>query len=253
MLILFAITKTSFSWNFYLLSNTFLSMSLLPSKISKAACLFQILTLILPTWRIWWAPNNASKWQMGFNSAFKGLMWYCSLTFTAFSFLRSNQKYNITPVPSNTTHDILTLPNYTVKNANKILLCEENSPSLTIADSLPPLSHLTCTAIKSNPYFFNSLTLTHRQLWHSTYQTLYLFSIAYVINCVTFCNMSNFYGDKLSEIFPTPKMENHPLLAACDCLLNKFTITFNLWTSPPPSPTWKFAMPWWLEPTKHRS
>jgi hypothetical protein len=29
-----------------------------------------VLTLILPTWR---APNNASKWQMGFNLAFKGL------------------------------------------------------------------------------------------------------------------------------------------------------------------------------------
>jgi hypothetical protein len=27
----------------------------------------------LPTWRIRWAPNNASKWQTGFNSAFKGL------------------------------------------------------------------------------------------------------------------------------------------------------------------------------------
>jgi len=25
------------------------------------------------TWKIWWPPNNASKWQMGFNSAFKGL------------------------------------------------------------------------------------------------------------------------------------------------------------------------------------
>jgi len=25
-------------------------------------------------WRIGWAPNNASRWQMGFNSAFKGLM-----------------------------------------------------------------------------------------------------------------------------------------------------------------------------------
>jgi hypothetical protein len=24
-------------------------------------------------WRIWWAPNKASKWQMGFNLAFKGL------------------------------------------------------------------------------------------------------------------------------------------------------------------------------------
>ena len=31
------------------------------------------LTLILLTWRIRWAPNNASIWQMGFNWAFKGL------------------------------------------------------------------------------------------------------------------------------------------------------------------------------------
>ena len=31
------------------------------------------LTLILLTWNIGWVPNNASKWQMGFNSAFKGL------------------------------------------------------------------------------------------------------------------------------------------------------------------------------------
>jgi len=33
------------------------------------------LTLILLKWRIWWAVNNASRWQMGFNSAFKGLKW----------------------------------------------------------------------------------------------------------------------------------------------------------------------------------
>ena len=31
------------------------------------------LTLILLTWKKWRAPNNASKWQMGFNSVFKGL------------------------------------------------------------------------------------------------------------------------------------------------------------------------------------
>ena len=31
------------------------------------------LTLILLMWSIGWAPNNASKWQMGFNLAFKGL------------------------------------------------------------------------------------------------------------------------------------------------------------------------------------
>ena len=37
------------------------------------------LTLTLLTWRIWWAPINASKWQMGFNSAFKGLNPICHL------------------------------------------------------------------------------------------------------------------------------------------------------------------------------
>jgi len=31
------------------------------------------LTLILLTWSIWWASNNASKWQMGFKLAFKVL------------------------------------------------------------------------------------------------------------------------------------------------------------------------------------
>ena len=47
------------------------------------------LTLILLTWRKWWAPNNASKQHMGFNSGFKGLNttswrdgreWRCSST-----------------------------------------------------------------------------------------------------------------------------------------------------------------------------
>jgi hypothetical protein len=31
------------------------------------------LTLILLTWTKWWAPASASKWQMGFNLAFKVL------------------------------------------------------------------------------------------------------------------------------------------------------------------------------------
>ena len=39
-------------------------------------CQHNVLTLILLTWRIWWAPNNASRWQMGFNSEFKGLIYY---------------------------------------------------------------------------------------------------------------------------------------------------------------------------------
>ena len=35
----------------------------------------QCLTLIPLTWRIWWA-NKASRWQMGFNLVFKGLILY---------------------------------------------------------------------------------------------------------------------------------------------------------------------------------
>jgi len=31
------------------------------------------LTLTPLTWKIWWAHNNASRWQMEFNSAFKVL------------------------------------------------------------------------------------------------------------------------------------------------------------------------------------
>ena len=34
-----------------------------------------LLTLVLLKWIIWWAPNNANKWQVVFNSAFKGLMY----------------------------------------------------------------------------------------------------------------------------------------------------------------------------------
>jgi hypothetical protein len=34
---------------------------------------FNLLTLILLTSTKWWAPASAIKWQMGFNSAFKGL------------------------------------------------------------------------------------------------------------------------------------------------------------------------------------
>jgi len=31
------------------------------------------LTLVSLTWRIWWVPNNACRWHIGFNLAFKGL------------------------------------------------------------------------------------------------------------------------------------------------------------------------------------
>jgi len=43
-------------------------------KVSVPTTQIYQLTLTLLTWRIWWVPNNARRWQMGFNSAFKGLI-----------------------------------------------------------------------------------------------------------------------------------------------------------------------------------
>ena len=53
------------SWNMLLYNNS-----------NKAVLMVYtyLLTLNLLTWRIWWAPTNASTWQIGFNSAFKGLI-----------------------------------------------------------------------------------------------------------------------------------------------------------------------------------
>jgi len=47
-----------------------------PSWEASSSQLTKLLTLILLTWRIWWAFNNASRWQIGFNLAFKGLISY---------------------------------------------------------------------------------------------------------------------------------------------------------------------------------
>jgi hypothetical protein len=45
----------------------------LPSTVTKSEEEKSVLTLILLTWTKWWTPASASKWWMGFNSAFKGL------------------------------------------------------------------------------------------------------------------------------------------------------------------------------------
>ena len=60
----------SYSFLLSLFLSSFSLFFLLPFLPSS----FISLILILITWRIWWAPNNASRWQMGFKSAFKGLI-----------------------------------------------------------------------------------------------------------------------------------------------------------------------------------
>ena len=73
------------------------------------AWLYFISTLSLLTWRKWWAPNNASSWQMGFNSAFEGLIVhllvmiknpnnkFCEMFFRALSGNTSKPNYGLSP------------------------------------------------------------------------------------------------------------------------------------------------------------
>ena len=58
------------------------------------------LTLILLTWRKWWAPNNTSKQHMGFNSGFKGLMVVDSQTLFQYKHVRSISIPSFTRVAS---------------------------------------------------------------------------------------------------------------------------------------------------------
>ena len=61
------------------------------------------LTLILLTWRIWWSPNNASKWQMGFYS-FKGLNYTTSISFHVLS----SSLFNIHSIIQSHTTEVTT-------------------------------------------------------------------------------------------------------------------------------------------------
>jgi hypothetical protein len=47
--------------------------------------------------------------------------------------------------------------------------------------------------------------------------------------CTLFRRLIIFYGEELLAPCPTPKLENHPLSAVCDCLFNVFAATLHNW------------------------
>jgi hypothetical protein len=51
-------------------------------------------------------------------------------------------------------------------------------------------------------------------------------------------NELNFYGEESLAPLPTPKLQDHPLSAVCDCLFNIFAATLHTWRVSPPSTTW---------------
>jgi hypothetical protein len=52
-------------------------------------------------------------------------------------------------------------------------------------------------------------------------------------------------GEELLAPCPTPKLEDHPLSAARNCLFSIFTAALHNWRASPPSTPWGRAMQWW--------
>jgi len=78
-------------------------------------------------WRIWRAPNNASKWQMGLNSAFKGLMWFPNTEDKKFVYLVSFLCSTVQlPVPSQIENYIAKKKKFGNLKVCKILRCDRH-------------------------------------------------------------------------------------------------------------------------------
>ena len=95
------------------------------------------------TWTIWRAPANASKWRMGFNSAFKGLMMYViektvGLWNAILRRLVINRLSNDDPIP--TLASLYAHPSVISLTTNVVTVCQDACrhipgdyyPSLTI-------------------------------------------------------------------------------------------------------------------------
>jgi hypothetical protein len=93
---------------------------------------FNDLTLILLTWRKWWAPNNTSKQQMGFNLGFKGLIMLSSLETKKQSKLHNGLEVSLNICNSSNL----------ARKSFKFLQHKSSSPSYLQATTIIPYSKL---------------------------------------------------------------------------------------------------------------
>jgi hypothetical protein len=70
--------------------------------------------------------------------------------------------------------------------------------------------------------------------------------ILIMFGLLNFWNKIIFYSEELQAPRPTPKLEDHPLSAVCNCLFNILAGTLHIWRPFPPSATWRRTMPWWI-------
>jgi len=137
------------NWKFCLCFATFSQKSYYCPCISCSG--IWTLTLILLTCRIWWAPNNASKWQMGFNLVFKGLMQCCCTSpvqhsTTTYAWLPGYPHYSLSASPP---HLIFQGSRQVIVWAVPRLDCREGKGELHICTlQLSPTSVIMCEVLQ---------------------------------------------------------------------------------------------------------
>ena len=107
------------------------------------------LTLILLTWTIWRVPTNASKWRMGFNSAFKALKQQQSVVTHRYTILQHTVKTDRSSTDQHFKR-VMFLPNYKEKR----LCCGHTQGHISVShlsevfpDDLPHRAE-TCNTLR---------------------------------------------------------------------------------------------------------
>jgi len=100
------VTTHSMTWS-WILSTRFVWMEMCNTR----------LTLILLMWNMGWTPNNANKWQMGFNLAFKvssnmnsARLWFSGMCHVSSFCLSGNNKIHAAYTKAQTHHTTQRLP-----------------------------------------------------------------------------------------------------------------------------------------------
>ena len=131
-----------------------------------------ILTLTLLTWTIWRAPTNASKWRMGFKSAFKGLnnaIWTANILYFTFHHTKIYITSLFRPIV-----DVLMLVTVTYISTN---VSEEISApffrfvqlrrQISVAKKIPCISLLR-SVLKIKQLFFSPINDTRQWIWRNS-------------------------------------------------------------------------------------
>ena len=106
-------------------------------------------------WTTWWAPTNASKWQMGFISAFKGLIFFFVFqrwSDLTYHLIRADFQIMVFPVPFEHLTSFLLISTLQVFYIAIYIHSRYRFAGYKYEMALIEMTQLTCTKKKKRTY-----------------------------------------------------------------------------------------------------